>query len=73
MSPTHNYALTVAENGMIKVWDYVRKAVTYQQMYSGAGTCIEHLGHSDGNKGRVCAVGFDNGLVRILSITADGI
>jgi hypothetical protein len=73
MSPTHNYALTVAENGMIKVWDYVRKAVTYQQMYSGAGTCIEHMAHSDGNKGRVCAVGFDNGLVRILSITADGI
>ena len=29
MSPTHNYALTVAEDGMIKVWDYVRKAVTY--------------------------------------------
>jgi WD40 repeat protein len=58
---------------MIKVWDYVRKAVTYQQMYSGAGTCIEHMAHSDGNKGRVCAVGFDNGLVRILSITADGI
>lgn len=73
MSPTHNYALTVAEDGMIKVWDYVRKAVTYQQMFSGAGTCIEHMGHSDGNKGRICAVGFDNGLVRILSITADGI
>ena len=30
ISPTHNYALTVAENGMIKVWDYVRKQVTYQ-------------------------------------------
>lgn len=25
ISPTHSYALTIAKNGMIKVWDYVRK------------------------------------------------
>ena len=34
---------------------------------------MEHLPFSDANKGRVCAAGFDNGIVRILAITADGI
>jgi WD40 repeat protein len=34
---------------------------------------LEHLPFSDANKGRVCAAGFDNGIVRILAITADGI
>lgn len=28
---------------------------------------------TDGNKGRICAAGFDNGIVRILSVTADGL
>jgi hypothetical protein len=30
------------------------------------------LPFSDANKGRVCAAGFNNGIVRILDITADG-
>ena len=29
--------------------------------------------YTDGNKGRICAAGFHNGIVRILSITADGV
>jgi hypothetical protein len=28
---------------------------------------------SDGNKGRICAAGFNNGIARILAITADGV
>ena len=28
---------------------------------------------TDGNKGRICAAGFDNGIIRILSVTADGL
>lgn len=30
-SPTHSYALSLGENGMIKVWDYVKKNVAYQK------------------------------------------
>jgi WD40 repeat protein len=29
--------------------------------------------HTDIGKGRICAAGFDNGIVRILSVTADGL
>jgi hypothetical protein len=28
---------------------------------------------SDGNKGRICAVGFNNGIIRIIGVTADGL
>mmetsp|Transcript_35625 Transcript_35625/g.54476 ORF Transcript_35625/g.54476 Transcript_35625/m.54476 type:complete len:238 (+) Transcript_35625:896-1609(+) len=73
MSPSHNYAVTIGENGNVKVWDYARKKVGYQEFYSGKGTCLEHMSHTEGNKGRVIAAGFDNGIVRILCISADGI
>jgi len=73
ISPQHNYALTLGENGLVKTWDYVAKNVAYQSHYAGGGTCLEHMPNSDGNKGRICAAGFDNGIVRILGITADGI
>jgi len=72
-SPSHNYAVSIGENGMIKVWDYVKAVVAYQKIFSGKGTCLEHMPFTEGNKGRICAAGFDNGIVRILSITADGI
>lgn len=29
--------------------------------------------HTDGNKGRIIAAGFNNGIVRIISVTADGL
>jgi WD40 repeat protein len=73
MSPTHNYAVTLGENGNVKVWDYVKKEVKFQEFYSGSGTCLEHMPHTEGNKGRVVAAGFDNGIVRIICIHADGI
>jgi hypothetical protein len=73
MSPHHNYAITLGENGVLKTWDYVGKNVAYQVVYSGKGTCLEHMPFSDGNMGRVAAAGFDNGIVRIISVTCDGI
>jgi len=73
ISPQHNYALTLGENGLVKTWDYVAKNVAYQSHYAGGGSCLEHMPNSDGNKGRICAAGFDNGIVRILGVTADGI
>lgn len=72
-SPVHSYAVSLGENGMLKVWDYVKQNVAYQRQFVGQGTCLEHMPATDGNKGRICAAGFDNGIVRILSITADGL
>ena len=58
---------------MIKIWDYVRQKTFMEKIFSGAGNCLTHLPHTDITKGRVCAAGFDNGIVRILSINADEI
>jgi WD40 repeat protein len=35
-------------------------------MFSGKGTCTDIVASSAANQGRVIAVGFDNGLVRVL-------
>ena len=40
-SPTHNFAASIGQNGMVKVWDYVKKNVFSQQTYAGNGTCLE--------------------------------
>jgi WD40 repeat protein len=58
---------------MIKVWDYVNRKVVYQETYVGKGTVLEHMPQNDGNKGRVFAAGFDNGVVRVFMVTADGL
>ena len=56
---------------MTKCWDYVGKKVQCEKQFNGAGLCMEHMAHTDANKGRVCAAGFDNGVIRILSMTED--
>lgn len=44
-----------------------------EQSFSGKGTCICHLPHTDINKGRIFAIGFSNGIVRILAIHTEGL
>jgi WD40 repeat protein len=73
-SPTHNYAMSLGEDGLVKVWDYAKKDQMDcydQKYYDGEGTCLAHMPHTDANKGRLCAIGFSNGIVRIVSVTAD--
>jgi hypothetical protein len=72
-SPTQNYSLTIGEDGTTKCWDYVGKKVQCEKKFEGAGVCLEHMNHSEANKGRVCCAGFDNGIVRVLSMTEDDI
>ena len=72
-SPSHNYAISLGQDGTVKVWDYANKSAPYEYRYSGSGTCLEHMPFTEANKGRVCAIGFDNGIVRIVSVTADGL
>lgn len=58
---------------MIKVWDYAKKVVFTEKIFSGVGTCLEHIPHTDQNKGRIFAAGFDNGIVRVFRINTDGL
>lgn len=65
--------MTIGEDGTTKCWDYVGKKVQCEKKFEGAGVCLEHMNHTEANKGRVVAAGFDNGIVRVLSMTEDDI
>jgi hypothetical protein len=58
---------------MVKVWDYTRKAEYYSKKFLGKSNCCDIIKRSELNKGRVIAVGFDTGVVRILQLTDVGI
>jgi len=69
ISDAFNMAITCSEDGMVKVWDYCRKRVLYSKQFIGKALVVDILRRSELNKGRVFAVGFQNGLVRILNLT----
>jgi len=50
------------------MWDFVKDRQFYSRQFLGAGSCSEVMSYSDSNQGRVLAVGFDNGIVRILLV-----
>jgi WD40 repeat protein len=66
LSDAYNLAVTVAEDGHVKIWDYCRKKPIYSKQFAGSALSVDILRRSELNKGRVCAVGYDSGLVRIL-------
>lgn len=72
-SPAHNYLVSLGESGQIKIWDYAQKTTFCERTYLGKGTCLLHFPQTDINKGRVFAAGFNNGVVRIMSIHTEGL
>ena len=67
--PPINAALTVGEDGQVKLWDYVRDREFYSHRFVGRGTCADMVPYAEANQGRAFAVGFDNGIVRILLLS----
>ena len=61
-----NSTLTIGEDGQVKLWDFVKDKKFYARRFIGQGTCCDLMTQSDLNHGRIVAVGFDNGIVRIL-------
>jgi WD40 repeat protein len=68
VSDSFNMCITTGENGLIKVWDYLRQVPLYQIQYKGRANCIDLLRRSDVNKGRIAAVGYDSGVIRIIGL-----
>lgn len=73
VSDAYNMALTCSEDGTVKVWDYTRAEAYYSQKFAGRANCIDLMRRSEQNKGRVAAVGFETGLVRILELSDSNI
>ena len=59
---------TVGEDGNIKFWDYVKGETLAQKQFNGSANCIDLLRRSEMNRGRVAAVGYDSGIIRVVSI-----
>jgi hypothetical protein len=68
VSDSFNMAITTGENGLVKVWDYLRQVPLYQVQYKGRANCIDLLRRSDVNKGRIAAVGYDTGVIRVIGL-----
>lgn len=73
VSDAFNMAVTVGVDGMIKVWDYVRSKALFQRKFKGKAECVDLMRRSDANRGRIAAVGYDNGIVRVITINDSGI
>ena len=44
-----------------------------EKQFIGGGTCLQHIPHTDANKGRIFAAGFNNGIVRFLNLNTEGL
>ena len=52
----------------MKLWDFIKDKEVYSRRFMGAALCVDMLPYSEENQARVIAVGFDNGIVRILGL-----
>lgn len=73
ISDSYNMAVTCASDGEVKVWDYCRRKDIFSKRFDGEALCVDLLRRSELNKGRVCAVGYETGVVRILQMTDSGL
>jgi len=66
-------AITIGQDGEVKLWDFIKDKEMYSRKFMGAALCADHLPYSDANQGKITAVGFDNGIVRVLGMGETGI
>ena len=52
----------------MKFWDYVKGETLAQKQFNGSANCVDLLRRSEMNRGRVAAVGYDSGIVRVVTI-----
>ena len=68
LGDTCNLCVSAGQDGNIKFWDYVRKQPIAEKKFDGEALSVDLMRRSDANKGRVAAVGYDSGIVRIISV-----
>jgi len=68
VSPKHNICVTMGQDGVAKLWDFINMKEIYSSKFIGSGTAIDWLPDSPANHGRVLVAGFNNGVVRVLQI-----
>jgi len=49
LNSSNKSAVTVGEDGQVKLWDYIRDKEVYSRRFEGKGTCSDSLPYSDAN------------------------
>ena len=68
ISDSCNFCVSVGQDGNIKFWDYVRRAPIAEKKFDAEALCVDLMRKSDVNKGRVAAIGYETGVVRVVSV-----
>lgn len=68
LSPLNNSAVTIGEDGAVRLWDYVNNEEFYSKTFDKAGTSICWLPYTKKNLARVIIAGYSNGIARWLLI-----
>jgi WD40 repeat protein len=66
LSQDTNSAVSIGNDGCLKLWDYTKSMEVYTRQFNGEGRCVDWMARNAKNKGRIMASGFANGIVRIL-------
>lgn len=73
VNPIQNSAVTVGDDGTVRLWDFVYKRQHYFRNFSSKGTCAEWLPYSRRNSAaRIIVTGSSNGIVRWLLLNPNG-
>ena len=69
--PTSHSAVTCGQDGSVRLWDYVGKALLYSRRFGGAATCVTWAGQSLDKQARTIAAGFADGVLRVFKRAKD--
>ena len=69
--PTSHSAVTCGQDGSVRLWDYVGKALLYSRRFGAAATCVTWAGQSLDKQARTIAAGFADGVLRVFKRAKD--
>lgn len=71
-SPCRHFAATTAEDGRVRVYDYVGQKLLATSSFSAGGTVLSFAPQTVDPSGRTVAVGFADGVIRVLAFKEEG-
>jgi len=69
--PTSHSAVTCGQDGSVRLWDYVGKALLYSRRFGAASTCVTWAGQALDKQARTIAAGFADGVLRVFKRAKD--